>query len=89
MRINKSLLILTVVSAFIAAQPLGATADAKPKRYDRHFAKKPYYAPLRRAADGALVDRRGWRLRPAWGWDNTCFNLDYLASQYACSNGRR
>jgi hypothetical protein len=93
MSINNKLLIFAAAAAVLAVLPLTVSVDAKPKRYDRHYARKHYDPPAypleRRAVDGSLVDRQGWRLRPGYGWDNTCFNLDYLASQFACTGGGR
>jgi hypothetical protein len=89
MSINNNLLVFTLAFAFLAALPSTAPADAKPKGDYRHYVRKYNYPPVRRAVDGSLVDRQGWRLRPGYGWDNTCFSLDYLDSQYACSNSRR
>ena len=44
--------------------------------------------PVHRNAEGDLIDCQGWRYRDnAAGWDNTCFNLDYLPSMFACSSG--
>jgi hypothetical protein len=37
----------------------------------------------RRAIDGVLVDRDGWR--DTASWDNTCLSLLHLHSMYACS----
>jgi hypothetical protein len=42
-----------------------------------------HYNPQRRAADGVLVDRNGWRQTASW--DNSCHDLLYLHSMYACS----
>lgn len=45
-----------------------------------------YYCPLHETLGGEIVDCHGWRLRSnAKGWDSSCFNLDYLPSQFACS----
>jgi hypothetical protein len=42
-----------------------------------------HHTPYRRAIDGVLVDRDGWRQTASW--DNSCFSLLYLHSMYACS----
>jgi uncharacterized low-complexity protein len=67
----------------------GAAADPQTnKHYRRHIASSA--CPLHRTAEGELVDCRGWRKRSNVGWDNTCFNLDYLPSMFACGGrGRR
>lgn len=75
----------------LAAAPLAeAAAETSPKAHHRYRAKKPVRCPVHRSVDGDLVDCHGWRLRSG-GWDNSCFNLDYLPSQYACGSrgGRR
>ena len=74
--------------AMLSAPLGGAEAYSTSKTHHRHYAKQAYGCPLHRAVDGTLVDCRGWRLRDnAIGWDNTCFNLDYLTSMYACGGG--
>ena len=90
---------LTLAAATVAmlAAPLAPdTAEAKTKAHKGYTAQR--YArtgaqsscPLRRTVNGDIVDCNGWRLRSnAAGWDNTCLNLDYLPSMYACSPGRR
>ncbi len=66
------------------------SAEARPKAHHRYYAQHYSGCPLHRAIDGSLVDCHGWRLGSGIGWDNTCFNLDYLPSQFACSSkGRR
>ncbi len=68
-----------------------AMTRAHHRVYHRHYAENPSGCPLHRTALGELVDCQGWRLRDnAIGWDNSCFNLDYLPSMYACgSSGGR
>ncbi len=65
-------------------------AQAKSKAHRARVVKSERHCPLRRTVGGDLVDCQGWRLRPG-GWDNSCLNLDYLPSQFACSSrgGRR
>lgn len=75
----------------ILAIPMAHSVNAQPRRPAyRHYGYAPGRSyPLRRLPGGDLVDRNGWRYRPGLGWDNTCFNLDYLPSQYACSPATR
>lgn len=86
-------MLITAAATFaMFAAPMGGTAAiAKTKTYQRYAYQR--YAgdcPLRRTVTGAIVDCHGWRLRDnAIGWDNTCLNLDYLPSMYACSNRGR
>jgi hypothetical protein len=60
-------------------------------KVQRYASEEQRGCPVRQLADGSLVDCQGWR---KWsgsiGWDNSCLNLDYLPSDFACSsNGRR
>jgi hypothetical protein len=77
----------------LLAAPLNpAFAGAKHKGYRTHHqrlhAAQQNSPSLRRIVGGDYVDREGWRYRPGFGWDNTCFrNLDYLDSQFACDTG--
>ncbi len=88
MSMSRTLAVFVAGFAVFAA-PMAAAADSKTtKTHHRHFAKTKTACPLRRTVEGELVDCNGWRLRPG-GWDNTCFNLDYLPSQYACSSKGR
>jgi hypothetical protein len=49
-----------------------------------HRTPQPGYAE--RFTEGRPVGAGGWRLRSnARGWDNTCFDLTYLPSEFACS----
>ncbi len=91
---NRKLKVLLACSIALAildvSGALAAKAKAARRLYPRHYASMPYRCPLHRTAEGEWVDCHGWRLRDnAIGWDNTCFNLDYLPSQFACSAGGR
>jgi hypothetical protein len=94
MGIGNKLAALAAAFALLAAPMFVAKADAKVKRHHhrqlRHFVKKPTLHGYRVSPDGDLIDPQGWRKRSS-GWDNTCMNLDYMPSLYACSsaNGRR
>ncbi len=89
MNIRNNLVSLAAAFVLIAAPLTQASAEDGTKTHRHHSAKKPAGCPLHRTAEGELVDCQGWRLRPG-GWDNSCFNLDYLPSQFACgSRGRR
>jgi hypothetical protein len=91
---NRKLMALTFGIAALLVAPMFAEAAARSKTYHRPHNRDPMQraagCPVRQLADGSLVDCRGWR---KWtgsiGWDNTCFNLDYLPSQFACSGRRR
>lgn len=75
--------------AMFAISAGGAWAQTG-SRVNRHPVKHADRCPVHRTPGGELVDCQGWRLRPnAIGWDNSCFHLDYLPSEFACSGGRR
>lgn len=83
--------VLAASLALLSAPLAGALAGSPDKVHHRHYARHTSGCPVHRLADGTLVDCQGWRLRSnATGWDNSCFNLDYLPSEFACSgNGRK
>jgi hypothetical protein len=80
---------LTVFTATLAiATPMlvsAAEAKSKTKTHPRHIVQRSVGCPVRRVAGGDLADCHGWRLFNGT-WDSTCFNLDYLPSQFACSS---
>ncbi len=88
---------LALVAGCIALLTVPQTASAGRIRFAahrpryHHYSYYPYYlgnlarCPLHRTLQGVLVDCHGWRWRDTVGWDNTCFYLDYLPSQYTCS----
>jgi hypothetical protein len=86
MTANNKLAALTAALAMLCAPMFGAIADAKPKikTHHRHFAHRPTYPAERRTAGGELLGGNGWRHRDGTS-DNTCFHLNYLPSQFACS----
>jgi hypothetical protein len=90
MTASRQLLALTAGFALLAAAAQGAAAETK-RTHHRHFLHRTVGCPVHEIADGSLVDCHGWRKwSGAMGWDNTCFNLDYMPSQFACSSkGRR
>ncbi len=95
MNTGKMLTLAAATVALLAAPTLAPdNAEAKSKAYKGYAGQRyarggQYNCPLRQTVNGDIVDCNGWRLRPS-GWDNTCFNLDYLPSMYACSSqGRR
>lgn len=78
---------LAAVLAMLVTPMFEAEAQTRthtPKRYSAY--RVPHYAPF----SGPLTDSDwragGWRYRPtARGWDNTCVNVPWLPSQFACS----
>jgi hypothetical protein len=87
---NKLPIFIAILAMLVL--PLFATyADARHQthyRYHRqHAAPKHYYPSTRLSPDGDIIDRNGWRYRPGYGWDNTCFNINYLPSSIACGAG--
>jgi hypothetical protein len=88
---NRKLMALMIGVLVMLAAPMFAEAAGKSKKmHYRYSLNKQAGCPVRQIADGSLVDCHGWR---KWsgsiGWDNTCFNLDYLPSEFACSSKRR
>ncbi|MGO9459768.1 MAG: hypothetical protein ACLP1W_06550 [Rhodomicrobium sp.] len=90
MSANNKLAALIASCALLAA---AAAASAEPRTqvhhrpYHRHYAVRSAGCPLHRNPEGELVDCQGWRHRDnVIGWDNTCLNLDYLPSMFACSS---
>lgn len=89
MGVKIKMVIFSLFIAIFAVPMLDLSAEA------RHGAKArsdlsqrsiaPGGCPVHRVAGGDLADCHGWRLHNGT-WDNTCFNLDYLPSQFACSS---
>jgi hypothetical protein len=75
------------VGFVLLAASINASAENRKTRahHRHHHATKPSGCPIYKNAEGDLIDCRGWRKRVNGGWDNTCFNLPYLSSQYACT----
>jgi hypothetical protein len=93
MTLGRILTLAAATAALLAAPTLAPnTAEAKSKAYkgyegQRYARVRQNNCPLRQTVNGDIVDCHGWRLRSnATGWDNTCLNLDYLPSMYACSS---
>ena len=86
----RKLAVLIAMFAMLAAPAAARThagrASAHTGVYRHPCLAMPCRCPLHRTAEGELVDCQGWRLRDS-GWDNSCFDLDYLPSQFACSSG--
>jgi hypothetical protein len=80
---------LAAAFALIAVPLSQASARDGSKTHHRHSVKNPDRCPTHRTAEGEIVDCHGWRYRAGIGWDNSCFNLDYLPSSYACSSRGR
>jgi hypothetical protein len=95
MRINNRLTTILACCAIFAPVALSVSEAIAGTNRAHH---RPLYSdqmqrsagcPVRQIADGSLVDCHGWRKWSGYiGWDNSCFNLDYLPSEYACSSGR-
>jgi hypothetical protein len=83
---NTTLVTLAISGFAMFAVPLGATAQPSTAPHHGHPLEAARGCPVRQLADGSLVDCHGWRKWwGSFGWDNTCLNLDYLPSQFACS----
>jgi hypothetical protein len=90
MSISNKLTVFTAALALLAASMLVPAVEAKSKlkTHPRHIVQKPVGCPVRRVAGGDLADCHGWRLFNGT-WHSSCFNLDYLPSQFACSSRGR
>jgi len=86
MKTRRELVALAAAFSMLAAPAFGATAASKAKIYHRHYvAGQPYYAVAPAGYYGVWY-APGWRHRTnARGWDNTCLDLPWLPSQFACS----
>jgi len=85
---NSKKLVFLAAGLALITMPLSGAANAKHRaRYAHHHNHRQVaawqYYPQRRAIDGVLVDRNGWR--QTGSWDNSCHDLLYLHSMYACS----
>jgi hypothetical protein len=86
---NSKKLVCLAASLTLLTIPLSGAAYAKHRTRNAHYhhhhrqvADWQYYQQ-RRAIDGVLVDRDGWRQTASW--DNSCFSILHLHSMYACS----
>jgi len=87
MGINSKFVILIASCAMLTTPSNAGAAKRETKPHHRHYAERASSCPIHKNAYGDLIDCRGWRLRDnATGWDNTCFHLDYLSSQFACAS---
>jgi len=79
--------------AVLAACAIFVAPAAEARTANRIHHRRPIDlvgCPVHKNPFGELVDCRGWRFRDnAIGWDNSCFCLDYLPSQFACSSINR
>ena len=88
------LMVLAAHLILISASDFSAFAERTAKKHHRHSTHwseqrpaQPRGCPVRQLPDGSLVDCHGWRKwNGALGWDSSCFNLDYLPSQFACGS---
>jgi hypothetical protein len=80
MRECKKLAYFTVICLIFSVPLYGAAAEIKHKPHYRHYVSKSHHHRLWLANQ---TDNNGWRHRSR-GWDNTCLNLAYLPSEFAC-----
>jgi hypothetical protein len=85
---NASIRLAALAAAFaMSASPsVDAAAQSQQSTYQRHAAYRPHYR--RSAGSSSCIDcyPSGWRYRStARGWDNTCVNVPWLPSAFACS----
>lgn len=90
MRTSNKLAALAACCAMLVASAAETRAAAEITYhwpFFRFSAPRLTSCPVHKNAFGELIDCHGWRLRNnAIGWDNGCFCLDYLPSQFACSS---
>ena len=91
MRAYNKLAALITCCAMLAAPTAQSAAETRKRGgqvYHRthypHHLQRQSGCPVHRNSFGELMDCHGWRLG-SMGWDNTCFNLGYLPSQFACT----
>jgi hypothetical protein len=84
---SNRLAVIAIGFAVLAASINASAESRKTRAHHRQHATKSSGCPVYTNAEGELVDCRGWRKRSnATGWDNTCFNLPYLSSMFACGS---
>jgi hypothetical protein len=93
---NKKLAVLASAFGILSATMLSAAADARAANGYRYYGERPVYRGGRYA--GYYPYPAGYRfyVQPEWrpdgwrrrsnakGWDNTCLNVPWLPSQFAC-----
>jgi hypothetical protein len=81
MSILNNLTVLTFSYSLLVVPVLNQEANAKTKYrlHHRHLVSHHHHPRYVKPA----YDSSGWRHRTR-GWDNTCINLPYLASEFAC-----
>jgi hypothetical protein len=83
MRKSRKLLALAAGFAVLAAPMFGVAAEAKTYAHHRYSVHRPIYRHGYRSV--WANSNEGWRHRSnARGWDNTCINVPWLSSQFAC-----
>ncbi len=87
MSANRRLVALAAALSMLIAPAFGAMAEQK--IHHRPFVDRQVYYPGPSgyyAGYYGVPYTYGWRRRSnAKGWDNTCFNLPWLPSEFACS----
>ncbi len=79
---RKKLAALIACAAMLAAAFPG-TAKAGTAHH-RHYLHRTFHRPITPYWRPGTT--AGWRYRNNYGWDNTCFNLPWLPSEFACSS---
>lgn len=75
MSANKQLVAFATAFAVLAVPVFVAAAQAKSFTSHRPMVHRTIHHPMYAGQ---------WRHRTTRGWDNTCLDLPYLASQFAC-----
>ncbi len=83
MSANSKLVALAAAFSMFVAPAVGA-ANEWDARYDHpHYAQWQGYRGVQ--VRNSIQYSDGWRYRFGRGWDNTCINVSWLPSQFACS----
>ena len=82
------LVALAAAFSMLVAPVFGATAASKAKIHHRHYVAGQAYHAVPPAGYHVVWYAPGWRHRSnAIGWDNTCLDVPWLLSEFACSAG--
>ncbi len=89
MSTNGRLVALAAAFSMLVAPAFGAAAEREAQIHHRNYVDRQVYYPAPTgyyAGYYGVPYTYGWRHRSnARGWDNTCFNLPWLPSEFACS----
>ncbi len=93
MSANSKVVVLVAALSVLVASAFGATAQQRVRGHHRPYVRAQVYYPVPSGyyagyygAPYSYGYDNGWRKRSnARGWDNTCLDLPWLPSEFACS----